>query len=198
MASNILAGANFMMAFASSFVAQEEAAAIRAQGDFQRDQFLRNAQFAELQGEDAKRRGALKASRFRSQVRGVEGAQRAAFSGNGIDVASQSVSHVAGDTFLKGELDALTIENNAFREAFGFRVEASELRASGENARLASRVKAGNTLITGGLKSFSFGAKGLSQIEKDDPVKNTFDRDDIIEGDSFFGLDPNARFGGFA
>jgi len=175
MATNYLPGLNYMLAFGSLFAAQSEASAQRAQGDFEAGQFLRNARFAELQAEDATRRGALSASRQRGQVRGVIGSQQVAFASQGVDVGSRSVADVAADSGLKGELDAITIENNAFREAFGFRVEAAESRAAASGARTQSRSNAGNTLITGGLNALNFTAQGLASRDKpkkDKLVKN--------------------------
>jgi len=161
-----LASANYMLAFGTLFSANEQAKGERLQGDFERNQFLRNAEFADIQAKDATSRGALAASRQRAEIGKVVGGQRAAFAANGIDAASRSVSDVAADTTLKGELDAITIESNAFREAFGFRVEAAESRAAGEAARASSQVRAGNTLITGGLNAGQFIAKGFEFASK--------------------------------
>jgi len=87
-----------------------------------------NAQVAELQAQDAVTRGAEKESRFRTQVRGLIGSQRAGFAGAGVDVGYGSAADVQADAAFLGELDALTIKNNAAREAWGYQVQAEDLR----------------------------------------------------------------------
>ena len=66
--TNILPGLNYMLAFGNLLSSREQAGAIRQQGDFQRDQFLRNAELAELQSDDAQRRGARRALALTSTI----------------------------------------------------------------------------------------------------------------------------------
>lgn len=86
-----------------------------------------NAKVATLQGEDAIARGTLEEQRFRTQVRGIIGQQRAAFAGNNVDVSFGSAVDVQADAAFLGELDALTIRTNAMREAWGYNVQAEDL-----------------------------------------------------------------------
>jgi hypothetical protein len=94
-----------------------------------------NAKVAELQAKDARIRGAEEEGQFRQQVRGMIGSQRAGFAGSNIDVGSGSALDVQADAAFLGELDALTIRNNAAREAWGFDVEAEDQRRRAEIAR---------------------------------------------------------------
>lgn len=87
-----------------------------------------NAHIADLQAQDATERGYEQESRFRSQVRGAIGAQRAGFAGGNIDVGYGSAVDVQGDAAFLGELDALAVRHNAAREAWGFGVQAEDLR----------------------------------------------------------------------
>ena len=163
---NFLGGANAMLSFLSLFASRETARAQRSQGDFEAQQFLMNSKLADIQAEDAIRRGSVSAGRVRSQGKQLAGSQRAAFAGSGVDVGSQTVQAVTAQSELFSGLDAITVESNAFREAFGFRSEALASRSSAEIAKQSSRVSAGNTLITGGLKAAQFSAKGLSHFSK--------------------------------
>lgn len=94
-----------------------------------------NASVAELQAKDATQRGAEQEARFRSQVKGIIGTQRAGIAAGNIDVGFGSAVDVQADAAFLGELDALTIRNNATREAWGYRVQAEDLRKRAEIAR---------------------------------------------------------------
>ncbi len=87
-----------------------------------------NAQVADLQAKDAIERGAEQEQRFRSQIRGTIGAQRAAIAAGNIDVSFGSAVDVQADAAMLGELDALTIRTNAVREAWGYKVQATDIR----------------------------------------------------------------------
>ena len=94
-----------------------------------------NAAVADIQAKDAIERGAEQESRFRSQVRQTVGAQRAAFAASNIDVSFGSAVDVQADAAYLGELDALTIRSNAAREAWGYKVQATDIRKRAEIAR---------------------------------------------------------------
>lgn len=105
-----------------------------------------NAAVADLQASDAIARGAEEENRFRAGVRGIVGAQRAGFAAGNVDVGFGSALDVQADAAYLGELDALTIRTNAAREAWGYKVEAEDLRRRGQitrkegkNAELAGR-----------------------------------------------------------
>ena len=94
-----------------------------------------NAAQAELQAADALSRGREEESRFRTQVRGLIGSQRAGFAGQNVDVGSGSAADVQADAARLGALDALQIRNNAAREARGFDAEATDRRMAADIAR---------------------------------------------------------------
>lgn len=94
-----------------------------------------NAAVAELQAKDAIARGAEDEQRFRSSVRVLIGSQVASQAASNIDVGFGSAVDVQADAAELGELDALTIRTNAAREAWGYKVQAEDLRRRGEIAR---------------------------------------------------------------
>jgi hypothetical protein len=94
-----------------------------------------NAAVAELQAQDALERGAEAEARFRERIRLTIGAQRAGVAAQQIDVGYGSAVDVQADAALLGELDALQIRQNAAREAWGYRVQAFDLRARGRITR---------------------------------------------------------------
>lgn len=113
-----------------------------------------NAQIAELQSEDAVDRGFEAESRFRTQVRGAIGAQRAAFAGGNIDVSFGSAVDVQADAAFLGEMDALQIRTNAARESWGFKVQAEDYRRRGDIMR-----REGDNIVAAG----SYGAESTRQ-----------------------------------
>lgn len=94
-----------------------------------------NAAVAALQAEDTVKRGEQDVHRFRSRTRILVGEQRAAFAAGNVDVGYGSTVDVQADAAYLGELDALTARTNAAREAWGFRVEAEDLRQRAAIAR---------------------------------------------------------------
>lgn len=123
-----------------------------------------NAQVAELQADDAIARGEEAVIRFRQKVRGAIGSQRAGFAAGNIDVNTGTAADVQADAAFLGELDTLTIAGNAAREAWGYEIQAEDLRArgrlareegvmfaeSGRAAQSASRWNVAGTLVTSG------------------------------------------------
>jgi hypothetical protein len=91
-----------------------------------------NAQQYELQAQDAILTGTEQEDRFRSGVRGMVGTQRAGFAGQGVDIGQGTPVDVQADTAYLGELDALTIRQNAQRAAHGYEVAAQNSRAGGQ------------------------------------------------------------------
>jgi hypothetical protein len=113
-----------------------------------------SAEFQELQAEDALERGREEESRHRFGVRRFAGSQRAALAGQGIDISSGSAADIQEETAVLGELDTLTIRNNAAREAWGYRTQAELTRQFGANAAENLRNQARGTLLTGGAQLF--------------------------------------------
>ena len=111
-----------------------------------------NANVAELQATDAVLRGNEAETRSRIETRSLLGAQRASLAGQGVQVgdAGSSGDQVQIDAQRIGEEDALTIRNNAAREAWGFKVGASSERMQGDSAMRRGRLQAIGTLIGAG------------------------------------------------
>lgn len=109
----------------------------------------RNADLAEQRAKDATRRGREAEQRHRVDVRRLIGAQRAAFAAQNVELDSGSALDVQMDTAYLGELDALTIRNNAALEAWGYRVQSSNLQAEADRERFSSTTGAAGTLLTG-------------------------------------------------
>src|SRR5512138_814564 len=79
-----------------------------------------NAHVADLQAQDATERGAQAESQLRQKIRSTIGTQRTQFAASGVDVGYGSAVDTQADAATLGELDALTIRQNAAREAWGY------------------------------------------------------------------------------
>lgn len=120
-----------------------------------------NATYADTQAADALARGNQGAQRAEGQAAQLRGSQRAAAGAGGLDVnAGSSVDVQQSDSAL-GAFDALTIRNNAMREAYGYNVEAQQYRSgaaydrvAGQNARKAASAQAWGTLLTTGASLY--------------------------------------------
>ncbi len=112
-----------------------------------------NARVADAQADDAIARGKRDEDRHRRDVGRFIGSQRAALAAAGVDVDVGSALDLQLDTAEQGELDALTIRNNAAREAWGYKVQAYNARAGGEIARDTGRNEAIGTILGGASRS---------------------------------------------
>lgn len=135
------------------------ARAISEQGKYAREIFQANADFSRLQAQDAIRRGEVDAQKYKKKVKQLLGTQRANLAAQGIDVSGvdSSAYEIQKQTLEYGLQDVQMIRNNAFREAWGLKFQASQYMAQGQNAQLEARAKATNTLLSGGMKSFEYG-----------------------------------------
>lgn len=115
--------------------AQKAGEAAKQSGESQAQLADYNAAVADLQAQDALVRGDQDAQRFRVRTRGIIGEQRAGFAAGNIDVGYGSTVDVQADSAFLGELDALTAKTNAAREAWGFRIEGTDLRKRAEILR---------------------------------------------------------------
>jgi hypothetical protein len=132
-----------------------------------------NATINDQRAKDAINRGALEEQKKRQQVAGVLGQQKAAMAANGVDVTFGSPLDTLVDTSKLGELDALTIRTNSYREAYDYKVAAANNTASAnldnlnaKNAETGGYLSAAGTILTGAgsaYKSYKTGG-GIGKI----------------------------------
>ena len=153
---------------------QRQANAAQQQGQYEQKIAEQNATLADQQAQDALTRGSIAESRQRLETRQTIGATRATLAAQGVDISSGSAADVQGSEAGLGELDALTIKNNAAREAWGYNVQAAQERQSGKMAAFAgSQAAAGyragsySSLLSGAAQTY-----GIYQ-------RNTSDRTDL-------------------
>lgn len=136
--------------------ASKQAGAAQASAD------LQNAAYADSAANDAVKRGAVEEDQQRLQTTAAIGTQRAGFAANGVDVNSGSAANIQDDTAQLGEFDALTIRNNAAREAWGYRTQSSTYRQSAVTAQQSAKNNMFGSLLGAGAQ----GATAYSKLGK--------------------------------
>lgn len=136
------------------------AAASYEQGKYLDDVAKVNAGISSRAANDAIKRGEVEADEQRKTTQQVIGAQRTGFAAGNIDVNTGSAGQVQNDAAALGELDALTIINNAEREAYGYRVQAMDQRQQGKLAKWQGKTGAFGSILGGAEKGATFAAGG--------------------------------------
>ncbi len=113
----------------------------------------REAQIGELQAADELTRGGIEEERYRRQIAQIVGGQKAAIGARNVKRTGTALDLIT-DTQQIGDEDALTIQNDAARQAWGYRVGADESRRWGRSARRNANMKAGATLLTSGAQAY--------------------------------------------
>lgn len=139
--------------------ANSQAQAMESQGAYQKQQYRFNSRLAETQGKRAILRGEKAASQYRTQVKGIVGAQRASLAAQGVSVNEGSAREVQSDTRKLAAVDIMTIKNNAWQEAWGYKVQAMDLNFKGDMAASAAQFNANSTLLTGGMNALTYATK---------------------------------------
>lgn len=107
------------------------------------------AQIARDQAADAIDRGKVEEEAHRRKVAATLGNQQAALGANLVELGSGSASDILADTAMLGELDALTIRNNAEREAYGYESRARVSEYEGAQAARKGTFDAVGSLLSG-------------------------------------------------
>lgn len=130
-----------------------------------------NAQINERRARDAIERGKGEEQKKRIQNQQIIGRQKAAMAANGVDVSFGSPLDTLVDTATLGEVDALTIRSNSYREAYDYKVEGSNQRAKAQldrmnakSAETAGYLGAAGTLLTGTSSALASRAQRIGSI----------------------------------
>lgn len=130
---------------------------IKAKGLYESNVYDFNARQAELDAEDALRKGEHESLLIEREGRQARGRARAnaAASGGSPDVGSAADVQSAVDSYTA--FDAMVAKNNSIREAFGYKSEAAAFRSKARFTRIATKFNARSTIITGATKALSYG-----------------------------------------
>lgn len=135
-----------------AYSAREQAKASNQAAEYNAQVQDRNATIAETQAVRAEDVGKVEAKQHRLRVSQLKAKQRVAAAGSGVVVDEGSPLEILKDTAELGELDALTIKQNAAQDAWGYRTQAAGYTAQAGISR-ASRVSpnlgAATTAVSG-------------------------------------------------
>lgn len=147
---------------ADTGMALVQAQSVDAQADYQKQQYNFNATLAEEQGKDAIKRGDVAAKDYNKKIKGVIGSQRAAMAAQGVDISDGSALEIQEDTAAIGAQDMLTIKNNAWREAWGYKVNVSNLKGQAAFAGIAAQTQNRNNILSGLISDGKSGANAAA------------------------------------
>lgn len=121
-----------------------------------------NAKVAEWQARDAQERGDMAAQQARRKQAALMGTQRASLAARGLDISDGSADAILTDTEFFGDYDVNVTRANAARQAWGYKVQASNF--NGNAAALRAQADGQDPLLAGALAGAGsyFGSAGRS------------------------------------
>tara|TARA_Y100001963_G_scaffold149659_1_gene229484 strand:+ start:487 stop:1005 length:519 start_codon:yes stop_codon:yes gene_type:complete len=142
------------------FNKSKQARAMKRRAAFQRDMYNLNAEFSEMRAREAIRKGDKDVNQFRRTTKQLRADQRLALAMQGIDVSTGSAKDIFADTAVLNQEDELIIRSNAYKHAFGLKVDASNKRMQGLFAVISGNEDAKN-MKWQGIAETAFGAADL-------------------------------------
>lgn len=138
---------------ASAYSAFKQTQAANEAAEYNALMMEENAKIADQEAADALERGERDVRQHRKNVRGLKGSQRAALAASGVTVDQDTAADLVFDTHMQGEDDALTLYENADREARGYENQSSNYRQQAKGYRMSKRnpwENMGFSLLTSG------------------------------------------------
>ena len=130
------------------------AATALGQANYQNKVAQNNALSAQYAADDAIQRGAVEEEQTRTRTRQLMAQQKAVMAANGLDSSTGTGASLLADSAALGEFDALTVRNNAMKQAYGHKIQADNLIAEGRAAKKAGTGSAIGSLLTSGSKAY--------------------------------------------
>ena len=143
-----------------------EAEAIEQQTRFEQNRLAFNKKIAEINAQDAIDRGEEQVADFSKEAARMKGAQRAALAAQGINVDTSTAAAIQYETDKQVDTDIARIRNNAWREAWGYKIEATSIGTQSQLTGLAGKNQARSTLAAGGLQAAGSIVQGISSFMK--------------------------------
>jgi hypothetical protein len=112
-----------------------------------------NAGFADQAAADAIARGGIREGQIKLAGSSFASRQKVALASSGVDVQAGSAVDAVANTAGLSALDALTARSNATREAWGFKVQASQYRRQAQVIRATGKAQAEGAILGGAVGS---------------------------------------------
>lgn len=133
----------------SAYGAYQTSQANKDAANYQAQVAQNNAQIASWNAQDALDRGQRAEADQRLKNSQFKGDQRASLAARGLDLGEGSPVDILATTDFMGERDALTIRDNAAKEAWGYRIQGNN---ANDNANLLrARADAENPTMAAGM-----------------------------------------------
>ncbi|MFM0151449.1 hypothetical protein [Paraburkholderia sediminicola] len=147
-------------AAASAYGAIRQGQAASAAASYQAQVAKNNQTIASQYAAQSLADGQNQVAAKQQQTAQMIGGERAAMAANGVDLDSGSALRIQGDTAKLGDVDAMTIKNNAARAAYGYQLQGVSY---GQQASLDESTGA-NAVSAGNLNAFSSILGGASSV----------------------------------
>lgn len=98
-----------------------------------------NARVAELGAQSALLQGKSEVAKLTQQAGRLKSTQKARLAANGVDLGVGNAAEVQASTDMMKEIDVNTIQSNAFRSAWGQRVQAQNYLNQADAARITAK-----------------------------------------------------------
>jgi hypothetical protein len=148
--------------------------ALQLQGDMQKQVYDMNSKLAEFNADDVTRQGNKLAKQYNLKTKQVLGSQRVALAAQGIDLESGSALDTQDNTKYISNLDVMTIKSNAYKQAWGYKIEALQSSLQGEFAKFGGDNAARNTLLTGVTNAVSYGTQAAVYARRSNSRYDSF------------------------
>ncbi len=151
-------------ALLSAKSASDQAQAQKDSATYQASVNANNAQIAEWNAESVEDQGRTAVENSQQQTAQLKGSQRAALAANGVSLGEGSALDILTSTDYMGERDALTIRDNAARQAWGYRTQGQSYTDNSNlltntAASISPNQAAGTSLLTSASRYY--GASGM-------------------------------------
>lgn len=139
---------NEIGSFASSLA---QASAVQGDADYQMTLATINNRFASIESRDIIKTADKRATEHSKNVKSLIGSQKVAFAGGNVLVGDGTSAEIETQTREIGFEEQRNIRNNAWKQAFGVRQQASSQLLAAQNAKASADFQARTTLISGAI-----------------------------------------------
>lgn len=123
------------------------------QSEFETMQAETNARILELKIGKAKEQGEKDAAEVKKRAGQLKGAQKVASAASGVVVDFGSAQELQSETDLLSSIDAERVKNNSMLEAWGYKIQQSNILGTARMNALVNKNKGIAALITGTLSA---------------------------------------------
>jgi len=135
------------------YESKQQADALERQSQFNAQQMRTNAAQLDVRAEEAGKQALDDAVDVQQDISRMIGTQKVNLAAQGIDIGSEVSTQIRRDTERIGAEDVQTLKNNAWKEAWGMKTQAQDLRMQADMGITAGGERARSTMVTGGLSA---------------------------------------------